>query len=303
MGGYDSGMQTRPLGRTGLNVTPLGYGAASVAGADAPTMTRLLNTALDSGMNIIDTAECYTRSEETIGAAIGHRRSEYLIFTKVGHDGASLGFADWDPRLVLPSIERSLARLRTDRVELVQLHTCSLAQLQAGDLIAELRKARDAGKCRFIGFSGDREEAAWAVRCGAFDTIQTSVNIADQQSIDLVLPEARRRNMGIIAKRPIANAAWSTGDQPPTVRNHHTYWERLRALDYPLVRDGRAPEVALRFTISVEGVATALVGTSKPERWLEYFAHAQQGPLPAADVQAIRQRWAQVSKPEWVGQT
>src|SRR3954471_1268755 len=115
-------MQKRPLGRTGLMVTPLGFGAAGLAGPEEPAAARLLNAALDGGTNIIDTAECYNRSEETIGTAIGHRRSEYVIFTKFGHTGADFGRADWDPRIVQPSIERSLKRLRTDRIDLLQIH-------------------------------------------------------------------------------------------------------------------------------------------------------------------------------------
>jgi aryl-alcohol dehydrogenase-like predicted oxidoreductase len=296
-------MQKRPLGKTGLMITPLGFGAAGLNAGDEAATARLLNAALDAGTNIIDTAECYNRSEEMIGAAVGHRRSEYVIFTKFGHNGADFGHEDWDPRIVQPSIDRSLKRLKTDCIDLIQIHTCDLPTLEKGELIAELKKARDAGKCRFIGFSGDRDVAKWAVDSGIFDTLQTSISICDQEAIELTVPEARRRGMGLIIKRPIANGVWSFSEQNPPRSGIDSYWQRLKVLDYPFVKAGCSPEMALRFTMSVEGVATALVGTKKVERWQEYRAAAEKGNLPAAEFEAIRKRWKQVAKPDWMGET
>jgi aryl-alcohol dehydrogenase-like predicted oxidoreductase len=296
-------MQQRPLGRTGIQVSALGFGGAEIGfeNASAETVAKLLGAALDAGLTLIDTAECYATSEELIGAAVAHRRQDYALFTKVGH-ASGLPFPDWDIRLIGASIERSLERLRTDRVDLVQLHTCSLAQLQEGAIIAELRKARDAGKTRFIGYSGDGEAAKWAAASGVFDTIQTSLSIADQESIEVVLPEARRHGLGVIVKRPIANAAWRYGDQPPGNGYHRPYWERLRALDYPFLKSPRAAEIALRFTLAQEGVSTAIVGTKHPERWQANAALADAGPLPAAEIAAIRRRWSEVARPDWTGQ-
>jgi aryl-alcohol dehydrogenase-like predicted oxidoreductase len=273
-------MQNRPLGKTGIMVSALGYGAAGIGGAEAGAIN----------------------SEELIGAAIAHRRTEFSIFTKIGH-ASGLPYPDWDARLVIPSIERSLTRLRTDRLDLVQIHTCSMAKLQDGELITQLQKARDAGKCRFIGFSGDGEIAHRAILSGAFDTIQTSISIADQQAIDLLLPEARKRGLGVLVKRPVANAVWLNGDQAPTAENLRIYWERLRLLDYPFLRTQHAAEKALRFTLSLDGVSTLLVHTSKPTRWLENAAHAALGPLPEAELAAMRTRWHDIAGADWVGQT
>jgi aryl-alcohol dehydrogenase-like predicted oxidoreductase len=145
--------------------------------------------------------------------------------------------------------------------------------------------------------------ARYAVECGQFDTLQTSVNIADQEAIDLTLPLAREKNMGVIAKRPIANAAWRTGKRPENPY-HHTYWERLQKLPYDFLKGNvnEAVAIALRFTLSVPGVCTAIVGTTNPERWRENAALLQAGPLPPEQFKAIRERWRAVADATWVGQ-
>jgi aryl-alcohol dehydrogenase-like predicted oxidoreductase len=155
---------------------------------------------------------------------------------------------------------------------------------------------------RYIGYSGDGEAARFAVECGRFDTLQTSVSIADQECFDLTLPLARKRGMGVIAKRPIANAAWRYARRPAEPY-YQAYWTRLRALDYPFVRDAeRVVSTALRFTLAAPGVHTAIVGTKRPERWPENARLLEAGPLPAAEVERIRARWRQVAEPSWTGE-
>ncbi|HEX4210012.1 MAG TPA: aldo/keto reductase, partial [Candidatus Binataceae bacterium] len=114
-------MEKRKLGRTGLEVSVLGFGASEIGyqGVPPATVSRLLNSALDAGLNLVDTAACYANSEELIGAAIGARRAEYYLMTKCGH-AAGLPLPDWTPQLITRSIEQSLRRLRTDYVDVVQ---------------------------------------------------------------------------------------------------------------------------------------------------------------------------------------
>src|SRR5262249_52544795 len=157
--------------------------------------------------------ECYDDSESLIGRALAERRKDVYVYTKCGHaDG--WGRASWRPAAILSSIERSLKRLETDYVDLIQLHSCSLAELRRGDAITAVEQARDRGLARYIGYSGDGDAARFAVDCGRFDTLQTSISIADQEAIELVLPSARARRMGVIAKRPIANVAWRHAKKP-----------------------------------------------------------------------------------------
>ena len=297
-------MERRVLGGTGLEVSVLGFGGSEIGYEAAPlsTVEELLGRALDSGLNVIDTAECYMGSEELIGRAVSHRRADYHLFTKCGH-ASGLDYQDWDPRLLAESIDRSLRRLRTDHLDLVQLHSCSADVLRRGSVVEVLERARAEGKTRFIGYSGDGQDALYAVESGAFDTLQTSVNIADQEAIDLTLPAARERHMGVIAKRPVANAAWKHASRPDN-DYVHAYWERLRRLGYDFLSDEvpRALAVALRFTLSVPGVHTAIVGTTKPGRWRENAEMLKAGPLPASEFEAIRARWKEVAGPDWGGE-
>jgi len=288
-----------------MQVSILGFGGAEIGfeGASPETVERLLGSAIDAGLNVIDTAECYKTSEELIGRTMSHRRGDYYLFTKCGH-ASGLDGEDWDPNMLEASIDRSLKRLRTDYVDLLQLHSCSKELLERGEVIEVLRKAKEAGKTRYIGYSGDREAALYAVRCGAFDSLQTTVNIADQQAIELTIPEAARRGMAVIAKRPVANAAWKTGRRPDN-GYHQPYWERLQQLRYDFLQDDLETSVgtALRFTLSIPGVCTAIVGTSKPDRWAQNARQLEAGMLPADRYEAIRTRWKEVAKPDWVGLT
>jgi hypothetical protein len=109
--------------------------------------------------------------------------------------------------------------------------------------------------------------------------------------------------MGVIAKRPLANVAWRHAKKP-TESYHQAYWSRLRRLDYGFLRGELETAVgtALRFTLSVPGVHTAIVGTTKPDRWPRNAALWRPGPLPAAEMDAIRARWRAVAASSWTGQ-
>jgi len=299
-------MEKRKLGNTDMNVSVLGFGGSEI-GYERISLSaakKLLNDVLDSGINVIDTAECYITSEDLIGEALSRRRNDFYLFTKCGHfKGWSQ--PDWSIDSLLQSIARSLKRLKTDHVDLVQLHSCSVAELRKGEVIEALKRARERGYTRYIGYSGDSQAALFAVESGAFDTLQTSVSIADQEAIDLFLPHAQKQNVGVIAKRPLANVAWKNGNRPPADSYGRVYWERLQKLKYDFLLGDLKKSVAaaLRFVLSAPGVNTAIVGTAKAERLGENGANAAAGPLPDELYEAIRARWRAIALPSWVGQT
>ncbi|MCC7388880.1 MAG: aldo/keto reductase [Phycisphaerales bacterium] len=303
-------LEKQRLGKTGLEVTVLGFGGAEVGygRTEQAIVDELLNSALDQGLDAIDTAECYAISEDLIGNAVSHRRDDYFLFTKVGH-WAPEGVDGWSAEGVAASIDRSLRRLKTDHVDLVHLHSCALDVLEKGEVTEALEKAKEAGKTRFIGYSGDSLAARFAVETGRFDTLMTSISICDQEAIDLTLPLCREKDMGVIVKRGIANAVWRY-DSEPEQGYHQEYYRRLKELDYDFTkgaaREDTGPDgaagIAMRFVLGLPGVHTTVVGTTNPKRFAQNAELTKAGPLAAAQVEAIRARWKEVAKADWVGQ-
>jgi aryl-alcohol dehydrogenase-like predicted oxidoreductase len=296
-------MQKRMLGKTGMNVSVLGFGAAEIGyeGAQQPDIDKLLAAALENGLNAIDTAECYVDSEEKLGRSIGNRRQDFYLFTKCGHAGNFFTPA-WGAKEIAASLETSLKNLKTDYVDLLQLHSCDKDVLLKGEAVEALQKARSEGKCRFIGYSGDGEDALTALELDVFDTLQTSCSIFDQQSIDLLLPIAVKKNIGVIVKRPIGNAVWRF-DSKPGNEYVQEYWRRMTELKYSFIEKGEdVAETALRFTLSQPGVCTMIAGTTKPDRWPANADMVRKGELSAEQLKEIRSRWQAVAQSSWVGQ-
>ena len=310
-------MELNTFGKTGFEVSALGFGGAPVGllETDRRQVAELLNTLLDRGVNLIDTAGSYKGSEEAIGEAIGHRRNDYVLVSKCGQAFDDIEGPAWSSLAIEQTVERALRRLKTDHIDVMLLHTCDLETLKKGEALGALVKARDAGKIRFVGYSGDNEAAVHAAGLDDVAVIQTSVSICDQANIDTVLPEARRNNVGVMAKRPIANAAWkdSSEQRGSYVSYAKTYSERLAKMAIApadLGFSGEAgtawPEIALRFTSSQPGVTTSIVGTTKMsnlERNLEFLS---KGALPEnviAELRAAFRRAEAAAGESWLGLT
>ncbi|OAO89095.1 hypothetical protein AXX17_ATUG04500 [Arabidopsis thaliana] len=298
-------MEKRTFGKTDMQVSVLGFGSAEIgmdtAEVSEHKVSQLLNQILDEGVNVLDSASSYKRSEDLIGRSVSHRRNDYYVFSKLG-EGNSVGlpYPDWDVRNVRPSIERTLRDLKTDYVDLLMIHSCSEAVLRQGDLIEAVRELKREGLTRYIGYSGDSTDALYAVGTDVFDALETSVNIADQEALALTITEANRRNMGIIAKRPIANAVWVRRGMENAPEK---YVERLEKLDYPFLRNDSdaISEKALRFVLSIPFVDTAIVGTTQIDHFLKNLRFAERGQLPDRDILDIRNRWLESCEPAWSG--
>ena len=205
-------------------------------------------------------------------------------------------------------IDNSLRRLNTDCVDLVQVHAYDISAPTPDDVLRALTDARDAGKTRFLGYSGENEDAVWALQSGLFDALQTSFNLVDQCARHLLFELAEANGVGIIAKRPIANAVWGkavSGTGTEIVAG--TTKERLRRakaiLDMGPIAD--APEdpiaMALGFVLGNDEVATAIVGTGNPEHMLENIKVAEtQLPIPESVVAELQRRFCELGQ-DWPG--
>jgi len=295
-------MLYRTLGRTGWRVSLLGLGTGGVSQLgqryELPyeQSARLVRHALDQGLNMIDTAPSYGVSEARIGRFLGARRDAIVLSTKLGY-GVE-GVPDWTGPCIAGGVEQALRILRTDRIDIAHLHSCPREVLERGEVIAALESAKAAGKLRAIAYSGENADLAYALDCGRFDGLMASLNPFEQRVADAVLP--RMGGMGFIAKRPVANSPWRFAAQPHGDYSE-PYWLRMRAMGMAPPGDMPWGEFALRFTLSVPGVASAIVGTGRLAHLIENVGWAAKGPLAPDLLAAWRTRFRERDE-DWIGQ-
>ncbi len=308
-------MEKVPFGDTGIEVSRLGIGLAEIGNElrfeDVETVKSLLGHALDSGINFLDTSACYGISEELIGQAIPERRSEYTLATKAGHVTGGYDGEPWTYETISASVDRSLQRMRTDHVDLVQLHTCDKSVLEQGDAIRALQDARDAGKTRLIGYSGDNENAHWAVDSGIFDTLQTSFNLVEQSARTTgLLDKADKAGLGVIVKRPIANGSWlaiRTGRPKEQLRAYaHPYYDRASQVASLGEIEGEPDDAMLTsfgFTFAHPQVDVVIAGTKNPSHLASNIKMVNEDlPIGAGVVVEFHRRFEQLDD-GWAGLT
>ena len=308
-------MNRRILGRTGLAVSEIGFGAWGIGGnrygnsygpTDDGESRRAVRRAFELGCTFFDTADVYGHghSEEVLGEALADVRGQVVLATKVGGNFYNRGvhpllrdriaglagtpFDEIPPDAPLPAthdssfspdyvrfaLERSLRRLGTDYVDLLQLHNPPLPLIAAMDTYAVLEELKQEGKIRVYGVSIHQpEEGLAAIQATMPDTIQVVYNIARREPEDALLAAARTANVGIIAREPLANgflagrygpdAAWEAGDirarmPRPYVAKMAALGARVREL---AAQSGVSPaELALRFVLDNPDVAVVIVG-------------------------------------------
>jgi aryl-alcohol dehydrogenase-like predicted oxidoreductase len=281
-------LPTRELGRTGLPVTMLGYGAMELRGAprardisEAQAET-ILNAVLDAGINYIDTSIDYGLSEERIGHYIGHRRDEYYLASKcgclVGAPPAPRG--ERNPHVftrenIVAGVEQSLKRMRTDHLDVVQFHSSpsqqTLAQNGAVEALLDLKKA---GKVRFIGMSGTFPHLKDHIAMGVFDVFQIPYSAVEREH-EAANSAAARAGAGIVVRGGAAKGA------PSPDKRTGLQWDRWRqaGLD-DLLQDMTPVEFVLRFTFSHPDMDTTIVGTVNSTHLAANLAALCRGPLP-----------------------
>jgi aryl-alcohol dehydrogenase-like predicted oxidoreductase len=280
----------RALGRTGLEVTTLGFGAMELRGDQGgPQIAdedagKLLNAVLDEGINFIDTSIDYGRSEELIGKFIAHRRSEYVLASKCGCvPGAGMGTEHvHTAENIRAGVEHSLRTLRTDHLDLVQFHrSLSRQEFAADGALAEALALRDEGKVRFVGVSAVLPTLNEQIEMGVFDTFQIPYSALQREHED-VIARASTAGAGIIIRGGVARG---TPDDWESRRYYMVSNETMRdfwdtaGLDELL--DGMSRTAfMLRFTLSHPDLDTTIVGTASIEHLRENIAVAAAGPLP-----------------------
>lgn len=283
-------MELRSFGLTGLRVSALGLGAgplgsASLSDADAE---RLVHAALDLGVTLFDTARSYGASETRLGKALrGGRRANVVLATKVGYGIA--GVADWTAESVRRGIEDACRALGTDWLDVVHLHSCAEEQLRSGELAAALADAVARGHVRVAAYSGENGALDLAARQGVFGSVEMSVSPWDQGGVHRILGRVKERGLGVIAKRPLANAWW-TYASPPERADVAAYVERGRALALPSFGLHEAA-LALRFAAFTWGVDSAVAGTTQLPHLTALARHLADGPLPEEVLRALHGAW------------
>jgi aryl-alcohol dehydrogenase-like predicted oxidoreductase len=309
-----SELPTSVLGRTGLEVTKLGYGAMELRGPGGRRMDRsiddeqanaVLNAVIDAGINWIDTSPDYGISEELIGRHLSGRRDEFFLASKcacpVNPDGSATGFGehDFSRANIRAGVEQSLRRMVTDHLDLVQFHASpSRETLEQNDSVAELLDLKSEGKIRFLGMSGTLPNIEDQIEMGVFDVFQIPYSAVEREH-EKIITRAAQAGAGTVVRGGVARGIPTAGDEvidrlPDNFRD--TFRARRDRFDdagLDDLLDGMSRmEFMLRFTISHPDMNTTIVGTADPDHLRANLNAAAKGPLPADVYEEARRRLA-----------
>ncbi len=315
-------MRYRTLGRTGLRVSEVGYGAWGIGGtqwvgADDQTSLQSLRAARELGVNFFDTALAYNEghSEELIAEAFADD-PDVIIATKVPPKnriwpavrGSSL--RDVFPRdYVLDSLEKSRRNLRRKTVDLFQFHVWDDAWAGESEWLETIRLLRHSGHVRFIGISINDHQPANVIKAlgtGLIDVVQVIFNVFDQSPLDQLLPYCAEHEIGVIARCPFDEGGLTGKIRPETQfpqgdfrevyfggERKQQVWERVQRISEALDMSVEAlPEVALRFILSFPAVSTVIPGMRNPAHARANVESADKGGLSSSQLRILAQhRW------------
>lgn len=305
-------MDYRTLGKTGMTVSIVGYGASPLGGEFGPSDQaegqRAVDAAIDQGINYFDTSPYYGRtlSEERLGGFLEGKRDKVFVATKCGRYGKTPEECDYSAARVTRSIDESLARLRTDYVDLLQVHDVEM--VDDPDRIVEetvpaLREIQRAGKCRFVGVTGlPLKLLRYIVERVEVDTVLTfcryNLMIDDMDAI--LTPVCREKNIGLVNASPL-HMRILTEKGPP---EWHPAPEEVKAAGRRIVEACKeagvnVSDVAMRYCLDHPDVATTLVGMSK-ERHVEMNTRALDFEIPEGLLERIEEIVAPVKNVSWM---
>ena len=285
-------LPTSVLGRTGLDVTRLSFGAMEIRGSriwggrpvtDQQAET-ILNAVLDDGINFIDTANDYGRSEEFIGKYIAHRRDEFYLATKCGctvvRKDANTDDTPhvWTRDNLFRGLNESLQRMKTHYVDIMQLHNPPVEETEKNQLVEALREMQQQGKVRFISISTTLPHLPTYLHWGVFDTFQIPYSALEREHEEWI-SRAAEAGIGTIIRGGVARGEFGVG------LGNEDRWKKFEEAGLDELRESGESRTAflLRFTLSHPQVHTIIVGTLYPEHLQENITAVEKGPL-AADV-------------------
>ena len=295
-------MLKKQFGRTGLEVSQLGYGSMGLRGPKTwgvrvvsnDAADRLLNLVLNSGINLIDTAPDYGITEDRIGQFISSRRSEFYLATKCGcvptqHEDHLETNHVWKRDVVTRNLETSLRRMRTSYVDILQFHGGDADTLQREGLIDLLLDFRAQGMIRLMGVSSSLPHLPALIDLGVFDTFQIPYSCLAPQHHDLIT-RAAQTGAGIIIRGGIAQGGPDAEIQRPAMND---IWTRAK-LDEVLPAGMQRAELVLRYTLTHPHCHTVIVGTCHAQHLSDNLAAASSGPLPQRLFDEISRRVAAI---------
>lgn len=297
-------MIRKTLGRTGMDVTQLGYGSMGLRGPRTwgvrvvrdEAAEAFLNAVLDAGINFIDTSPDYGASEERIGRFISSRRKEYYLATKCGcvptqhADHLEIDHV-WKRDVIERNLETSLNRLKTDSIDLLQFHGGDADTLEREGLIDLLVGFRDQGLIRHVGVSSSLPHLPGLIQLGVFETFQIPYSCLAREHHDLIT-QAAETGAGIILRGGIAHGGPDAEIQRPALND---VWTQAN-LDEVMPNGMKRAELILRYTLSHPHCHTTIVGTCNQEHLNENLAAAEKGPLPEELYDEITRRVASVTE-------
>ena len=264
-------LPTATLGRTGLEVTRLGFGAGHRRAMTDEEMNAQLNAVLDAGINFIDTANDYGNSEEMIGRFLRHRRDEFILATKCGcHPDGHI----WTRKNLFRGLHQSLKRLRVDSVDIMQLHNPTVAQCEQGELVQALQDMRDQGKVRWIGMSTTLPHLPTYLAWDVFDVYQIPYSALERDHEDW-LTKTAQAGAGTIIRGGVALG------KPGVGLGQSDRWQALNEAGLDELKQSGESDTSfvLRYTLTHPDVHTNIVGTTNPAHLAENAQATLAGPL------------------------
>ncbi|MBE0534843.1 MAG: aldo/keto reductase [Phycisphaerae bacterium] len=297
-------MQTRILGRTGAEVARLGFGAMELRGRriwnGRPVTNRqaetILNAVLDSGIDVIDTSYDYGESEEAIGMFIASRRREYYLATKCGCTVVYRGAHDETPHIwtksnLLHNLETSLKRLKTDCIDIWQLHNPTVDDVEHNNLLEVMDRARSQGKVRWLGISTTLPEIETFLTWDCFDVFQIPYS-AFQMEHDEAISKAAHAGCGTLIRGALAQG--QPGISYRGQRQRWLPWHKAN-LDELRSPNETPTQFLLRFALAHPDIHTLLVGTLNPDHLAEDLKAVEEGPLFQDVYREVKRRLEEVA--------